>query len=24
MRFDNMLERAWSNQLAAVNEKLFG
>ena len=24
MRFDNMLERAWSNQLAAVNETLFG
>jgi V/A-type H+-transporting ATPase subunit E len=24
MRFDNMLERAWSNQLSAVNETLFG
>ena len=24
MRFDNMLERAWANQLAAVNETLFG
>ena len=24
MRFDNMLERAWSDQLAAVNETLFG
>ena len=24
MRFDNMLERAWSSQLAAVNDKLFG
>ena len=24
MRFDNMLERAWSSQLAAVNETLFG
>ncbi len=24
MRFDNMLERAWSSQLSAVNETLFG
>ena len=24
MRFDNMLERAWASQLAAVNETLFG
>ncbi len=24
MRFDNLLERAWSNQLGAVNETLFG
>ena len=24
MRFDNMLDRAWSSQLSAVNETLFG
>jgi vacuolar-type H+-ATPase subunit E/Vma4 len=24
MRFDTMLERAWSNQLSAVNDTLFG
>ena len=24
MRFDNMLQRAWSNNLSAVNETLFG
>ncbi|MBL6743702.1 MAG: hypothetical protein ISP83_04910 [Candidatus Poseidonia sp.] len=24
MRFDNMLQRAWSNHLSAVNETLFG